>query len=158
MKKLKLLLLSIFTVFLFSGCTAIGMTIGALGSVIFESTDLDLAKKEWLERFMFMNEKKHVLLSEDEKVRAAKNICALKHLDKRKNNQIFEKKAKVFCQLEKNDKIYFYDKCMECGYLIDTIGTSYLLVRDNKPIELVEIETRWSEKERRNIPIVERLH
>jgi len=156
MKSLKLLLLSIFTVILFAGCSAIGTTIGALGSVIFESTDLDLAKKEWLERFM--NEKKHVLLSEDEKVRAAKNICVLKHLDKRKNNQIFEKEAKVFCQLEKNDKIYFYDKCMECGYLIDTIGTSYLLVRDNKPIELVEIETRWSEAERRSVPIVDRLH
>jgi len=127
-----------------------------VGAVVEPAPEKGWAQKAQFERLM--KNPNRVLLSEDEKVRAAKNICVLKHLDKRKNNQIFEKEAKVFCQLEKNDKIYFYDKCMECGYLIDTIGTSYLLVRDNKPIELVEIETRWSEKERRNIPIVERLH
>ena len=103
-----------------------------------------------------MNHPDRQLLTEDEKMRAAKNICALKHLDKRK--KINDKEAKVFCKLEKNDKIYFYDWCDDCSSAVNSKGTAYLLVRDGKPFESVQIETKWSEAERKSIPIVNRLH
>jgi len=47
---------------------------------------------------------------------------------------------------------------MDCSSAVDSKGTAYLLVRDGKPFESVQIETRWSEAERRSVPIVDRLH
>jgi len=103
-----------------------------------------------------MNHPAKQLLTEEEKKRAAKNICALKHLDKRK--KINYQEAKVFCQLEQNDKIYFYDWCMDCSSAVDSKGTAYLLVRDGKPFESVQIETRRDKKLHKSFPIVDRLH
>jgi len=153
MKNLKLLLLSIFTVFLFSGCTAIGTTIGALGSVIFESPDLDLQKKQRLEELI--NYPKKVLLTESEKVRAARNICALKHLDKDNLTSTVYKDAEEFCKLEEDDKIYFLKDII---YPNGLTYTKYLLVRDEAPFESVTIALKYSKELGRNIPIVERLH
>jgi len=153
MKSLKLLLLSIFTVILFAGCSAIGTTIGALGSVIFESPDLDLQKKQRLEELI--NYPKKVLLTESEKVRAARNICALKHLDKDNLTSTVYKDAEEFCKLEEDDKIYFLKDII---YPNGLTYTKYLLVRDEAPFESVTIALKYSKELGRNIPIVERLH
>ena len=153
MKNLKLLLLSISISFLFTGCTAIAATIGAIGSVVFEAPDLDLEKKQELERLM--NENKHVLLSEDEKVRAAKNICDLNHLDKDNLHSTFYENANKFCKLEEDDKIYFFQD------ITNTYGMtyrSYLLVRDDTPFESITIEKKYSKELGRNIFVIERLH
>ncbi len=153
MKSLKLLLLSISISFLFIGCSAIGATIGALGSVVFESPDLDLEKKKSLERLM--NENKHVLLSEDEKVRAAKNICALNHLDKDNLHSTVYKDAEKFCKLEEDDKIYFFE---EVTSIYDLTYRKYLLVRDDRPFESITIGKKYSKELGRSIPVIERLH
>jgi hypothetical protein len=147
---ISIIVLAIVGVCVFSACTVLPAIAGALDP---STPPQDWAHKAHLAKLMKKPEKE--LLTEEEKLRAAKNICALKHLDKRKN--INDEEAKTFCKLEKNDKIYFYDWCMECGggkY----IATSYLLVRDNKPFESIQIETKWSEKERKSFPIIERLH
>jgi hypothetical protein len=47
---------------------------------------------------------------------------------------------------------------MECGGAVNTIDTSYLLVRDNKPFESIQIETRRDRKLHKSFPIIERLH
>jgi len=70
----------------------------------------------------------------------------------------FVKEAKVFCQLEENDKIYFYDWCVDCAGGKNSVGTAYLLVRDEKPFESVQIETRRNRKLHKSFPIVDRLH
>jgi len=149
-----LIITAVIGVCIFTGClgTAATLVLGGIQS----HPAKGWAKKAHLEELM--NNPVKQLLTEEEKKRAAKNICALKHLDKGRNNQLFLEKAKVFCQLEQNDKIYFYDWCMECGGSVGLRGTSYLLVRDGKPFESVQIETRWSEAERRSVPIVDRLH
>jgi len=116
----------------------------------------DWAHKGHLRKLM--NHPAKQLLTEDEKKRAAKNICALKHLkSENKNNEQLIEYAKPFCTLEEGDKIYFYDWCMDCGgghY----IGTSYLLVRNKNPLSSIKIDTRYSKELGRTIPIVERLH
>jgi len=148
-----IIITAIVGVCIFSACTILPVIAGAL--------DPSTPKEGWSKRVYLkklMNHPKKELLTEDEKERAAKNICALKHLDKGRNNQLFLKKAKVFCKLEKNDKIYFYDKCMECGGSVGLTGTSYLLVRDGKPFEAVQIEKRLNRELKASFPIVERLH
>ena len=137
---------------IFIGCTVLP----ALASVIDPSTPpQDWAHKAHLAKLMKHTEKQ--LLTKDKKIKAAKNICELKHLKKDKNHQLFKEKAKVFCSLKQNNKIYFYDWCMDCGggkY----IATSYLLVRDGKPFESVQMETRRDRELQQSFPIIERLH
>ena len=135
------------------GCSTVG--VGIL-STIQSAPEEGWAKKAHLETLM--NHPKKELLSENEKQRAARNTCLLKHLDKGKKNQLFLKKAKVFCSLKKNDEIYFYDKCMECGGSVGLTGTSYLLMREGKPFEAVQIEKRLNRELKKAVPIVERLH
>jgi uncharacterized membrane protein YgaE (UPF0421/DUF939 family) len=153
MKSLKLLLFSISIGFLFTGCSAIGATIGALGSVVFESPNLDLEKKKWLEKLM--NENKHVLLSEDEKVRAAKNICALNHLDKDNLSSTVYKDAEEFCKLEEDDKVYFLE---DMTNIYGMTYRRYLLVRDDTPFEIITIGKKYSKELGRHILVIERLH
>ena len=148
-----LIITAIVGVCIFSACTILPVIAGAL--------DPSTPKEGWSKRVYLkklMNHPKKELLTEDEKERAAKNICALKHLDKRKNNKTQNKKAKVFCKLEKNDKIYFYDWCSSCSSAGTLKGTAYLLVRDGKPFESVQIETRRDRELQKSFPIVERLH
>ena len=138
---------------IFVGCSTIG--VGIL------STIQSAPEEGWSKRAHFetlMNHPKKQLLTENEKKRAAQGICELKHLDKDKNHQLFVDKAKVFCTLEKNDKIYFYDWCMECGGAVGLRDTSYLLVRDGKPFESVQIEKRLNRELKDSFPIIERLH
>ena len=136
---------------IFIGCSTVGV---AVLSTIQSAPEEGWSHKAHLD--FLMNNSKKQLLTEDEKKRAASNICALKHLDKRK--KINYQEAKVFCKLEKNDKIYFYDKCMECGGSVGLTGTSYLLVRDGKPFESVQIEKRLNRELKKSFPIIERLH
>ena len=147
-----LIIVAIVGVCTFTGCLGTAGTFVLAG--VQSAPEKGWAKKAHLEKLM--NHPDRQLLTEDEKKRAAKNICVLKHLDKRK--KINDKEAKVFCKLEKNDKIYFYDWCDNCSSAVNSKGTAYLLVRDGKPFESVQIETKWSEAERKSIPIVDRLH
>jgi hypothetical protein len=150
-KTISIIALAIVGVCVFSACTVLP----AIAAVLDPSTP----SADWAERAhfaMLMKKPEKELLTEEEKLRAAKNICALKHLDKRKN--INDEEAKTFCKLEKNDKIYFYNWCIECGGAVGTRDTSYLLVRDGKAFEAVKIETRRDRKLHKSFPIIERLH
>ena len=143
--------LAIVGVCIFSACTILPVIAGAL--------DPSTPKEGWSHRVYLkklMNHLKKELLTEDEKKRAAQGICELKHLDKRKT--INYKEAKVFCKLEKNDKIYFYDWCSSCSSAGTLKGTAYLLVRDGKPFESVQVEKRLNRELKASFPIVERLH
>jgi len=75
-----------------------------------------------------------------------------------KNNIALKKYAKKFCKLERNDKVYFLDWCINCGGGVDMLGTSYFIVRDENVVETVEIERKRLKKLKKYIPIVERLH
>ena len=149
-----LIIVAIIGICIFTGCigTAGTMILGGIQS----HPEEGWSKRDYLEKLM--NHPQKQLLSEDKKLRAAKNICALKHLDKRKNNKTQIKKAKVFCKLEKNDKIYFYDNCQGCASAVNSLGTAYLLVRDGKPFESVQIEKKINRELKRSVPIVDRLH
>ena len=138
---------------IFVGCSTIG--VGIL-STIQSAPEEGWSKRDYLEKLM--NHPQKQLLTENEKKRAARGICELKHLDKRKNNKTQNKKAKVFCKLKKNDKIYFYDWCDSCSSAGTLKGTAYLLVRDGKPFESVQIETRRDRELQKSFPIIERLH
>ena len=143
-------------VLLSTGCTSVVLdVVDALDPNQMED---DWAHKGYLRKLM--NHPAKQLLTEDEKKRAAKNICALKHLTpENKNNEQLMEYAKPFCSLEKEDKIYFYDWCVDCGSGgYHSKGTSYLLVRDGKPIAGIQIDAKYSRELSKNIPIVERLH
>ena len=148
-----LIIAAIIGTCIFTGCigTAGTMILGGIQS----HPEEGWAEKAHLEKLM--NHPQKQLLSEDEKLRAAKNICALKHLDKRKKNNFLVKEAKTFCTLKQNDKIYFYDWCVDCGGG-QKVATSYLLVRDGNPFKSVEIEQKYSRELKRSISIVDRLH
>jgi len=152
-KTIALIITAIVGTCMFIGCTNVGV---AVLSTIQSAPEEGWSKRDYLEKLM--NHPKKQLLTEDEKKRAGNNICALKHLDKRKHNKTQIKKAKVFCKLEKNDKIYFYDWCHNCSSAVNSNGTAYLLVRDGKPFESVQIETRRDRELQKSFPIVDRLH
>ena len=146
-----IIITAIVGVCLFSACTILPVIAGAL--------DPSTPEEGWSKRAHFetlMNHPKKQLLTENEKKRAAQGICELKHLDKRK--KINYKEAKVFCKLKKNDKIYFYDWCDSCSSAGTLKGTAYLLVRDGKPFESVQIEKRLNRELKDSFPIIERLH
>jgi hypothetical protein len=147
-----LIIVAIIGTCIFTGCigTAGTMILGGIQS----HPEEGWSHTAYLEKLMNYPQKK--LLSEDEKLRAAKNICALKHLDKRK--KINYQEAKAFCTLKQNDKIYFYDNCQGCSSAVNSEGTSYLLVRNGKPFEAVQIERKYSKELGRSVPIVDRLH
>lgn len=151
MKKIFLIIILGFS-FLFTGCIA--ETIMFAGALL-DKDDPVVYQQARLERLR--SNPNMQLLTEDEKIRAAKSICELKHLDKKKNNQTLQKYAKAFCKLKKGDKLYFYDWCREHEGL-NSLNISYLLVRDEKAFESIQIERRYSKEERKNILIIERLH
>ena len=133
---------------MFSSCSSVV----ALASVV-DNPEKDWAEKAHLKKLI--NHPKKQLLTENEKLRASKNICALKHLDK--NKVLLKESAIKFCKLAQNDKIYFYDLCMDCGHG-HYVETSYLLVREDKPFKSVQIEMKWSDELGRSVPIIERVH
>jgi len=150
---ISIIILAIVGACVFSACTVLP-TIAAI-------VDPSSPPEDWAEKAHFaklMSHPKKKLLTEDEKLRASKNICVLKHLDKYKNNKYLVKKSKTFCTLKQNDKIYFYDWCMECGGGAGLNGTSYLLVRNGKAFKSVTIEQKYSKELKKSVPIVDRLH
>jgi len=148
MKNLKLLIFSTVITLMFSACSAVV----ALASVA-DRPEKGWAKKAHFERLMKYPNK--VLLSEDEKVRAGKNICELKHLDKEHQTPILKKYAKSFCKLKQDDKIYFFKDIVNT---YDFVSTQYLLVRDGKAFEGISIDKKYSKELGRSVQIVERLH
>jgi hypothetical protein len=137
-----------------TGCTGVILDIA-------DALDPNYLEEGWAHKGhlrKLMNHPKKELILEEEKVKAAKAICALKHLksENRNNEQLIEY-AKPFCTLEEGDKIYFYDWCEDCGgghY----VATSYLLVRNKKPLASIKIDAGYSIKLGRSVPIVDRLH
>ena len=102
-------------------------------------------------------------------VSTADKICNLEHLDRYKRNGISLSEAKQFCNLEEDDKIYFYKDCGGCDSSSNrSLSTGYVLVRDDEPIESVEIESRETiriikdnnktDYYDRWVPIIEQLH
>jgi len=156
MKKTIKHLLLLTGVLLSTGCTS--LVLDVVDALDPNQMEDDWAHKGHLRKLM--NHPAKQLLTEDEKKRAAKNICALKHLKPEdKNNEQLIDYAKLFCKLEQNDKIYFYNWCMDCGGGGERMrGTSYLLVRKKEPLSSIEIDTVYSKELGRTIPIIERLH
>jgi len=151
MKKTKLLIFSTVITLMFSACSAVV----ALASVA------DRPEKDWAHKAILndlMNHPAKQLLKESNKVKATKAICNLKYLKSPRKDLLNDYAGKKFCNIRKEDKLFFYDDCINCGSGVDMFSTSYLLVRDNKPFEYVEIERKWSDKLGRSVPIVERLH
>ena len=97
-----------------------------------------------------------VLLNKEETSTAARKICQFEHLDRHKSDGSAHKEwAKVFCILETNDRIFFLKNFKASTGLVNH---NYLLVRDGKAYENIEIENKYSKKLGKSIPIVERLH
>jgi len=139
--------------FTFTGCLA---TVGTLILGTIQSRPQEgVVDMEYLKEKL--THPKNQLLTENEKIRAAKNICDLKHLNHNKNNSIFIEESKAFCNITKNDKIYFHHLCKRCG---DErfITSGYLLIKNGEPFRFVEIDTKPDKASRKNVPIVDRLH
>jgi hypothetical protein len=109
------------------------------------------------------------LLTKEQGVRAAKRICNLEHLGKEKTNYVLANYAKPFCELEEDDKVFFYKDCVDYGWAYGRdLSTGYILVRDDKPIARIHIEAsdvvriikdgNKTNYYNRHIPIVEQLH
>ena len=111
-------------------------------------------KRAWLSILEKDNDKQ--LLTEEEKYKASTSICALKNLDEGREVKVYIENSKKFCNLSRNDKVYFYKEHPTDGS--SEILLYYLLVQNSEPISLVPIDFRYSKKLRRSIPIVERLH
>jgi hypothetical protein len=81
-KTISIIVLAIVGVCVFSACTVLPAIAGVL--------DPSTPPKDWAERAHFarlMKKPEKELLTEEEKQRATKNICALNHLDKKKKHQ-----------------------------------------------------------------------
>jgi len=151
MKSLKLLLLSISISIFLSGCSVLPELLGA----VFEARP----EKGWANKSalsQLMNNQSKVLLTKGEKQKVAKFIC----LQASKEDKIFTSLAergggKGFCNLKKEDKVYFIK---EYENLHGIIRTEYLLVIKNEPYDIVEIKRKYSKELGKSIPIIERLH
>ena len=112
-------------------------------------------------------------LTNEQGLKASKRICNLEHLDKYKNDgSAYKDWSMPFCNLEEEDKVYFYKDCGGCDSAdINSLTTGYVLVRDEEPIASVPIEEKWIKnpefdinKIEKNItngwskPIIEQLH
>ena len=111
-------------------------------------------KRAWQNILEENNDK--TLLTEKQKQKASKSICALKNLEEGKDVKVYIKNSKKFCSVTKDDKVYFYKDHLTDGS--NQTDLSYLLVRDGKAISLVPIDFRYSKELGKSVPIVERLH
>jgi len=99
-------------------------------------------------------------------IKASHAICSLKHLNESKNNDVSLRKAKQFCNLSNNYKVYFFEDCDGCDLAPNSyLVTGYVLVKNEKPIESIMIDSQESEDIVKNkksytklIPIVKQLH
>ena len=152
-KTIAVIVIAIIGVCIFTGCIGIAGTM-ILGGIQSHPKEGYVHKEYLAEK---LTHPKNQLLTESEKLKAAKNICALKHLDTNKNSSLLRDEAKAFCSLKKNDKIYFHDLCIECGRgTLPTTG--YLLIRDDEPFRFIDIEAKGNKVLHRPVPIVDRLH
>jgi hypothetical protein len=149
MKKLVLLISILIIGCLFTACTALPY----VASVLEPKPDTS-TKRAWLSILEKDNDKQ--LLTEEEKYKASKSICALKNLEEDREVKVYIENSKKFCNVSKNDKVYFYKDHPTDGSI--EISLYYLLVQNSKPISLVPIDFRYSKELRRSIPIVDRLH
>jgi len=106
-------------------------------------------------------------LTTEQGLKVAKRVCNLEHLKKHKNDGSGHKEwAMPFCDLEEEDKVYFYKDCAGCNSAsVLDLYTGYVLVRDDNPIASVQIEAsnvvrikRDGHKYDRHVPIIEQLH
>jgi hypothetical protein len=135
--------------FVFSGCALILGIVGQLQ----ETREEGWSTKQVLDELMNHSEKE--LLTKNEKSRALKGICELKHLDEYKNRGNYKEKALAFCKIEQDSQIYFLKEITRQTGMVVTV---YLEVLENKPIKYIKIERKYSKKLGRTIPIIERLH
>jgi len=106
-------------------------------------------------------------LTTEQGLKVAKRVCNLEHLDKYKNDgSSYSEWAKPFCDLEEEDKVYFYKDCGGCdSSSTRDLFTGYVLVRDSEPIASIYIEAsdviriiKNGNKYDRFVPIIEQLH
>ena len=121
------------------------------------------SKKTEKLRYSFLKSKE---ITREAQVKASQAICSLKHLKESQNNNVSLRKAKQFCNLSNKYKVYFFEDCDGCdlapkGYLV----TGYVLVKNEKPIESIMIDSQESEDIVKNkksytklIPILKQLH
>ncbi len=149
MKKL-VLLISILII----GCLLTACTVLPYVASVLEPKPDTSTTRAWLSILEKDNDKQ--LLTEEEKYKASRSICALKNLEEGREVKVYIENSKKFCNVTKEDKIYFYK-----DHLIDgsnQTDLSYLLVRNGEAISLAPIDFRYSKELRRSIPIVDRLH
>jgi hypothetical protein len=132
-----------------TACTAIPY----VASVLEPKPDTS-TKRAWLDILEGNNDKQ--LLTEEEKYRASKALCSLKNLEEGREVKVYIENSKKFCNVSKNDKVFFYKEHPTDGSI--EINLYYLLVRNGQPISLAPIDFRYSKELERSIPIVERLH
>jgi hypothetical protein len=149
MKKLVLLISILIIGCLLTACTVLPY----VASVLEPKSDTS-TKRAWLSILEKDNDKQ--LLTEKEKYKASKLICALKNLEEGRKVKVYIENSKKFCNVSKNDKVYFYKDHPTDGSI--EINLYYLLVQNSEPISLVPIDFRYSKELRRSIPIVDRLH
>ncbi|RUM67350.1 MAG: hypothetical protein DSZ06_01385 [Sulfurospirillum sp.] len=149
MKK-SVLLLSILII----GCFLTACAVLPYVASVLEPKPDTSTKRAWLNILEKDNDKQ--LLTEEEKYKASKSICALKNLEEGREVKVYIENSKKFCNVSKNDKVYFYREHPTDGSI--EINLYYLLVQNSEPISLVPIEFRYSKELRRSIPIVDRLH
>jgi len=152
MKKTIKHLLLLTGVLLSTGCTSVVLD-------VVDAFDPNQLEDDWANKGSLrelMNNQNRILLTKKEKQKVAKFIC----LQASKKDKIFTSLAergggKEFCNLENEDKIYFFKEFKSSTGLI---LTEYLLVIKNEPYDIVEIKRKYSKELGRTIPIVERLH
>ena len=102
-----------------------------------------------------MNYSIKTLLTPEEKNRASKSICSLEYMKNPIKEKRLEYRGNKFCNIRRTDKIYFFKEIIDGNGMI---STEYLLVRDDKAFESIEIERKYSKELGKNIPIIEKLH
>ena len=151
MKKTIKYLLLLTGIFFSTGCTSTILDIADLLEP--NRMEDDWAHKGTMRELMKNPQK--VLLNDEEKEKASKNICNLKYLRKIDPNRVDTYRGKKFCNIKKGNQIYFLKEVKD---YMGLVNTSYLLVENGVPIESIQIERVNSDKLQRSVPIVERLH
>ena len=149
MKKL-VLLMSILII----GCLLTACTVLPYVASVLEPKPDTSTKRAWLSILEKDNDKQ--LLTEEEKYKASTSICALKNLEEGKEVKVYIENSKKFCNVDNNDKVFFYKEYMMDGS--KQIRLYYLLVKNGEPVSFVPIDFVYSQELGRSIPIVDRLH
>lgn len=149
MKKILVFIFIVTGLCILGGCTVLPYVASVLEPKPDTSTEA-----AWLSILRNNNDKQ--LLTEEEKQKASKAICALKNLEEGSNVKVYIENSKKFCHVTKKDKVYFYKDHLTDGS--NQTDLSYILVREGKPISLAPIDFRYSKELGKAVPIVEQLH